>query len=120
MERKSMYAVGKFRRQQIIDLSMPDDAAPAGKTGRNYGEPEMRIRCRATVHMAFVQHFQKRRLEFQLQFVFKDSLHAIWHRVHRAALYTKIELADRTSSTWSRFFMGTNPVMALSASLRQT
>lgn len=77
MERKSMHAAGKFRGQQVVDLLMPGDAIHAGKVGRNHGEPEMRIGCRATMHMAFVQHFEKRRFEFLAQFVFEYSLHAI-------------------------------------------
>lgn len=87
MERKSMHAAGKFRRQQVVDLLMPGDAVHAGKTGRNHGKPEMRIGCRATMHMAFVQHFEKRRFEFLAQFVFENSLHAIWHPVSGGAHY---------------------------------
>ncbi len=98
MKRESMYAAGKFGRQQVVDLLMSGDTAHAGKTGRNHGEPEMRIRRRATVHVAFVQHFEKCRFEFQLQFLFERCLHAIQHPVHGAALYTKIGLGDSISS----------------------
>ena len=77
MERKSVYAAGKFRRQQVVDLLMPGDAVHAGKAGRNHGQPEMRIRRRTAMHMAFVQHFKICRLEFQLQFALENSLHAI-------------------------------------------
>ena len=65
MERKRVYAAGKFGRQQAIDLSMPGEAAQAGESGRNHGKPEMRIHRRPAMHMAFIQHFEKRRLEFQ-------------------------------------------------------
>lgn len=58
----------------------------------------MRIRRRATMHMAFVLHFEKRRLEFQPQFAFKNCLHGIRRLVYRAALYNKIRLADRDYS----------------------
>lgn len=95
MEREGMNAAGKFGRQQAVDLLMPGDTAHAGKAGRNHREPEMRIRRRAAVHVAFVQHFEKCRFEFQLQFLFERCLHAIQHPVHGAALYTKIGSADR-------------------------
>ena len=87
MERKSVYAAGKFSRQQLVDLLMPGNAAHAGKAGRGHGEPEMRIRRRTAMHMAFVQHFKKRRFEFLAQFVFENSLHAIWHPVSGGAHY---------------------------------
>ena len=87
MERKSVYAAGKFSRQQVVDLLMPGNAAHAGKAGRDHSEPEMRIGCRTAMHMAFVQHFKKRRFEFLAQFVFENSLHAIWRPVSGGAHY---------------------------------
>ena len=77
MERKSVDAAGKFRRQQVVDLPMPGDAVHASEAGRNHGKPEMRIRRRTAMQLAFVQHFKICRLEFQAQFALENSLHAI-------------------------------------------
>ena len=66
-----MYAAGEFRSQQAVNFLMPGDAAHSGKSGRHDGQPEVRIRRRAAMHMTFVQHFKKCRLEFQPQFAFE-------------------------------------------------
>ena len=92
-----MNGAGEFVGEEAVGKLVPPHSAHAVKAIRHRGEPEVRIGGWTTVHMAFVQYFQKRRLEIAPGFLFKHRLHGfgVRHGVHRRALYSKIGPGNR-------------------------